>query len=1000
MKRFVSVVSFLMWVVVLPSVAYAQASIAGVVRDTSGAVLPGVTVEASSPALIEKSRSVVADAAGQYRIVDLRPGTYTVTFTLTGFNTVQREGIELAGSFTANVNIEMRVGAVQETVTVRGESPIVDVQGTTKQRVLDQDIISTLPTARGQFNLGGLIPGASTSLDVGGSLGFDAATGLTIHGSRSDSQRLTINGVQMNAPVFGGYGGGNDPSPSSVQEFTIDYSAISAESFMGGVRINFVPKDGGNSYRGTVYASFANQSLQADNFTQELRDRGLVFGSKIDKNWDVNPGFGGPIKRDRLWFYGSFRSNGAWNFVPGMFYNKNTNNPNAWTYEPDTSQPITRPYSYRTLSGRLTWQATPRNKFTLSEQDQVYCECENAVSSTTSPEAGQERRWPVMHSVVGEWSAPLTSHLLVETVVLWSQQKWSHNPQWESRPAFGQTGIDPRMISVTDTGGPIPGLTYRARSTYLYGGNMFVNYRASISYITGSHAFKVGLNGANGRNGPNGTYELQPVSFRFNNGVPNQLTERADFFAVETDYNEPGAYAQDRWTKGPLTLTAGVRFDHYGNRFPAQTLGPAPLFPNRNLSFPETENVSWSDLTPRLGASYDLFGNGRTAVKVSLGKYLQGQPLGVAESTNPINALITNTTRGWVDGNRDFVPDCDLLDPLANGECQAMLNSNFGNTVNIAVKADPDLLTGFGKRNYNWEFSTSVQHQVARNVSVDVGFFRRWYGNAQVADNLTVSPTDFNPYSVTAPLDPRLPGGGGYVIDGLYDLNPAVFGRPAAYLIELSDKVGEQIEHWNGVDASVNIRLAGRALLQGGLSTGRTSTDSCAVRSQIGNTNVGSALGGFSASNNDSPSTLYCRNPGSFVTQVKLIGSYTFPLGVRVAATFQSTLGSSLSATYNAPFSAYGPSLGRVIAGGNVNSTVGVNLIAPDTMFGERLNQLDLRVSKILKSGRTNTSVGVDFYNALNVSTVLSQNNSFAAWQVPTSIVTPRFAKFNVSFDF
>jgi Carboxypeptidase regulatory-like domain len=1000
MRRWVNVAGFLLGTLLLPSLAQAQASITGVVKDTSGAILPGVTVEVSSAALIEKTRSVATDVTGQYRIVDLRPGVYSVTFALAGFTTVKREGVELAGSFIATVNADLRVGALAETVTVSGQAPTVDVQSTTKQRVMDQNVISTLPTSRGQFALGALIPGASTALDVGGSLGFDAATGLTIHGSKSDSQRLTLNGIQMNAPVAGGYGGGNDPSPSSVQEFTIDYSAISAESFMGGVRINFVPKDGGNTFRGVVFAAFANDALQGDNLTQDLRDRGLVYGNPIDRNWDFNPGFGGPIKRDRLWFYASFRSNGSWNFVPGMFFNKNTNNPNAWTYEPDTSRPISRQYSYHTLNGRVTWQASPRHKFTLSEQDQAFCECGNAVSSTTAPEAGQERRWPVMHSVVGDWSAPLTSRLLVEGVLLWSQQEWTHNPAWQSSPAFGQTGIDPQMISVTDQGGAIPGLLYRSRPTYLYGGNEFVNYRAALSYVTGAHAMKIGFNGANGRNGPNATYELQPVSYRFNNGVPNQLTERADFFGVESDYNEPGFFAQDRWTMRKWTLTYGVRYDHYGNEFPEQTLGPAPLFPDRNVHFPEVDNLRWHDITPRLGAAYDLFGNGRTAVKVSLGKYLQGQPNGVAESVNPINALVTNTTRTWLDANRDYVAQCDLLNPLANGECQAMANSLFGSAVDITVHADPDLLHGFGKRNYNWEFSSSVQHQVAPNVSVDVGYFRRWYGNVQVADNLTVTPADFTPFSITAPVDPRLPDGGGYVISSLYDLNPSVFGRPGSYLIELSDKVANQTEHWNGVDGSINLRLTNQALLQGGLSTGRTSTDACAVRSQIGSTSVGSALGGFSASNADSPSQLYCRVEGAFRTQVKLLGSYTFPYDIRVAATFQSLPGPSLSAIYNAPFSNYGPSLGRVVAGGNVSSTVSVNLIGPDTLFGERHNQLDLRFSKRIKAGRTQTSVGMDLYNALNSSTVLSQNNNYAAWQVPTSIVTPRFAKFNVTVDF
>ncbi len=507
-------------VLALPSMAYAQASITGVVKDTSGAVLPGVTVEASSPVLIEKTRSVVTDTSGQYRIVDLRPGSYAVAFSLVGFQTVRQEGIELTGSFTATVNAEMRVGALQETVTVTGESPIVDVQGTTSQRVLDQTVINALPTGRNQYNLGALIPGVSVvgGQDVGGALGFDAAQGLTIHGSTSDGQRLTINGVGMNAPVFGGYGGGEDPSPTGVQEFTIDYSGLSIEQPEGGVRINFIPKDGGNRFKGLVFASYADQALQGNNFTQALQSQGLRYGNPIDKNWDVNPGFGGPILSDRLWFYGSFRSNGAWSAIPGMFFNKNTNNPDAWTYVPDPTQPVIRPYTYHTESGRLTWQATPRNKLAVTYQDQAFCQCENSTSATRAPEAGIERRWPVMRTWVGEWSAPVTSRLLLEVVVLHSQQQWSHNPQWQFRPAFGQTGIDPAMISVTDIAGAIPGLTYRASPTYLYGGNAFLNYRGAVSYVTGSHAFKVGVNGGDGRDGPNGTYELQPVSYTFNNG--------------------------------------------------------------------------------------------------------------------------------------------------------------------------------------------------------------------------------------------------------------------------------------------------------------------------------------------------------------------------------------------------------------------------------------------------------------------------------------------------
>jgi hypothetical protein len=394
-----------------------------------------------------------------------------------------------------------------------------------------------------------------------------------------------------------------------------------------------------------------------------------------------------------------------------------------------------------------------------------------------------------------------------------------------------------------------------------------------------------------------------------------------------------------------------------------------------------------------------MFGTGKTALKATLGKYLQGMPNGVAESINPISTLVTNTTRGWLDTDRDYVADCDLTNPLPNGECQQIANANFGKPVS-AASADPDLLRGFGLRQYNWEFSAGVQHELAPRVSVEVGYFRRWFGNFQVVDNLAVGPEDFTAYSITAPVDPRLPGGGGDVIDGLFDINPSAFGRPGSYLIQLSDNFGKQIEHWNGVDTSVNVRLSD-IVMQGGVSTGRTSTDDCDVVTKIGRTAFGSALSGFTASPSDGPSPLYCHVDTNWLTQVKFITSYTVPrIAVQLAATYQNRPGPQLAANYNAGFAVYSPSLGRLISGGNANSTVSVNLVPPGTLFGDRLNVLDLRINKLLRSGRVRTSVGVDIYNALNSSTVLAQNNNYSAWQVPTSIVAPRFAKFNVTVDF
>ena len=229
--------------ILMPAVAYAQASITGVVRDTSGAVLPGVTVEAASPALIEKVRSSVTNDTGQFRIENLRPGAYSVTFTLGGFSTVRRDGVELQGSFSASINIEMRVGEIAETVTVTGESPIVDIQNTTQQRVLSHEIIDAIPTGRSDKNLATLIPGVSIaggiSQDVGGTQD-QVSSQLVVHGSRGTDQRLTQNGVSLGITANGANTLIVATNLSAYQEVTIDTGAVSAELPTGGVRVNYI----------------------------------------------------------------------------------------------------------------------------------------------------------------------------------------------------------------------------------------------------------------------------------------------------------------------------------------------------------------------------------------------------------------------------------------------------------------------------------------------------------------------------------------------------------------------------------------------------------------------------------------------------------------------------------------------------------------------------------------------------------------------------------------
>jgi hypothetical protein len=989
MQRNARIILSFVCALIAPAAVYGQASIAGTVKDPSGAVLPGVTVEASSPALIERTRSVVTDATGQYKIVDLRPGTYAVTFSLSGFSSVKREGIELTGSFVASVSVELRVGAVSETITVTGEAPTVDVQNVTKQRVLTKDILDAIPTSRTTFTALILLPGVITnSPDVGGA----NALGLPqvyIHGGRQTDTRILLDGATTSNGNQSGASGNFMPNMSSTQEMTVDYAAGMAENPTAGLRINMIPKDGGNMFTGSFFGTGTNSSFQASNFTQELQDRGLTAPNSINYNYDINPSVGGPLRRDQLWYYTAARWVAQVTYA-GRQYNLNAGDPNAWTYAPDPSRQAFDKITQRSYNGRVTWQASPKNKFSLFYDDQGRCWCNiySFAGVPPSPEASSRLEFPVNRLGTVGWWSPVTSRLLLEA-------RFSYRAE-----TFGYTGGQPdgspplNLIPVTDqaTGimyrgyGP-GGLPFSTQATVL------PNVAFAASYVTGTHAFKVGvtdlwesLNVVNNDNPFN-------LSYRLNNGIPNQLTQRiAPYTQTANVKADIGLYAQDKWTIGQLTLNLGVRYDHYHTYFPTQSLGPSRFAPTTNFTFPEAQWNMLNDIVPRLGATYDLFHNGKTAIRGSAGRYVNGLSLvgsgPYGNAGNPIARISTSVTRSWNDlmfpvgdprrGN--FVPDCDLVSVAANGECSVVSNLNFGKGT-ASTTYDPEELSGWRRRPYQWEFSVGVQQQLAPRVSLDVGAFRRVYGNFTVTENRAVAPADYSPFSIPAPLDPRLPSGGGYIISGLYDLNPDKAGQVDNFST-LASNYGNQIEHWNGVDVVLNARLPQSAVLQGGVSTGRTSTDNCDVVVHLNN-----------------PSPLYCHVDTLFLTQFKLLGAYRVPkVDVQVSSTFQSTPGPAIAANYNAPNALVQPSLGRPLSGGAANVTV--NVVAPGTMYGERMNQLDLRLSKILKFGRIRTGLNFDLYNALNGNAVLTLNSNFAVWQQPIGILSARLVKISAQVDF
>jgi hypothetical protein len=974
------VVAALACLVLVPTVVHAQSALTGVVKDTSGAVLPGVTVEAASPALIEKTRSTVTDESGAFKIVDIRPGIYSLTFTLEGFSTVKREGLELPSNFTMTVNIDLKVGALEETLTVTGTSPMVDVQSTTKSQVLNRETLDAIPTGRTIQGMGQLITGVSLNIpDVGGSRAMQQ-TYMSAHGMTASQTTVQVDGLMVNG-LDGDGAVQNYFNSSMSQEMVYTTSGASADVSGGGVKLNMIPRDGGNKLNGSFFAGYQDKNFQSDNLSDALKARGLKSADGIQKLSNFEGSLGGPIRQDKIWFFLSARTFHL-NTLPADVFNA------------DGSAGVD-PQNINSAQARIIWQISQKNKLTVYN-DRIGKNRGAAMTAGFDP-ATASVVWnsPIYTTGAAKLTSTVTNRILLEGGFSTNYERYDIKYQ----PGIGKERGTPEWYTTINKQDSALGTNFNAATNEQNQSPDRLSLAGSVSYVSGTHNIRVGVQNSWGSYRRERSANGDIRAF-FQNGVPFQvqvLNTPLDFY--DQLHRDLGIYGQDAWTMNRLTINYGARWEYFTHGIPVETSGAGRFTAAR--TFGPIDMPTWKSIAPRFGAVYDLFGDQKTALKFSMGRYEQAGSTGFSETYNPL--ALTTAALSWTDLNGDKVPQGELGCTYQTAGCEinlAQLPTGFG--VASLSNFDPNI-----KRMYNIETSVSVQQELFQRLSVSGGWFHRDYKNLRRRDNLLQSFSDYTPFTLFSP------------IDGTAITYNNVSNAARTRVSNLDLTAGSDRKLWyNGIEYSFNLRLPrGLSIFGGGMSE-RTIGQLC---DEKWNPNL----------------LLYCDQTKSgipFRTQFKIAGTVPVKYGIQASFSLQSNPGyrygtgalnqdtgivagpsgqpGALSlANPNGQGSVWlitpttrytvcpgnsaaaGCVVGALVDPGMTVSSLSVPLVAPQTEFGDRLNQLDLNIVKTIKIGHTSVQPKFDLFNVLNVSPVYAirtMNYGTASYKQPSSVLVGR----------
>jgi hypothetical protein len=1013
--------ALLVVLVVVPSLASAQSTISGVVRDTSGAVTPGVTVEAASEVLIERSRTVVTNADGRYTIVDVRPGVYTVTFTLPGFSTVKQQ-ITVPANVSIPVDANMKVSALEETVTVEARLATVDVENVAHPAVLSRADMDAIPSARNMQSLGSYVPGVHLNTpDVAGSMQVQQ-TYITTHGNLPQDSTFSLDGILINSTIGDGRAQ-NYIDNAIVQETTYQTSNATADVSAGGVYTNMVPKDGGNGFHGDSFLGLVPSGFVGANVDQQLIDRGVTGQSAVNRIEDLDGSFGGPIKKDKLWFLLTGRR-------------QLTNLQSAGSFFADGRPGIERDSLY-TGTGRLTWQISPKNKFSGMYSRVWKSISADLVSSlfglgqgmsaynATDPDISSLHRDPVLYYIAqAKWTGTITPRLLLQGGFSLNKEDFDVVYQ----PGIQQVPFTPAWYA---------GASHLdvARSTRSVAGavnsfNIYDRYvwDGSGVYIIGAHTIKFGIQDSYGpayvSNIANGD-----AYYNFSNGVALNVTAY-NTPAVSKPYlnADLGIYGMDTWHFRRLSMTAGLRWEYLSNEIEPESAPAGRFVPARNFAKVDCNTVQglscFKNWSPRLGIVYDVFGSHKTALKAGFGKY--NTPI-VTSNLNNFNPMFLTTVNiPWNDANHNGVAEGA---GFGQGELGANPNPLFGVLQNRTL--DPNF-----QREYNLQYSVGIQQEVTRGVTLNFNWNRRSDYQQIVTLNNAVPASAWTPYEIVNPLD-------GAPIT-LFNLQPAYFGRPAQ-VSQTNSHQSTRSNTYNGFETSVTARLPRGAFLFGGWTIERQVDRDCDMTA---GTNL----------LNDPNSLRFCDWTGNLYQELggipeipyrnefKLTGSVPLKWGFQVSGSLYSNpvystnfatnlafnnttqvyspaayfagqtqgfyaVNWSITPTTRYPTDCRCPNPGALVDAGLRQGSELVPLVAPGSRLTPRLNQLDIGIRRLFHL-RENMTVSADaeVFNVINVNTVLTESETLGTAVTPylaggiggqpSAIANPRMLRLSLKFKF